>query len=117
MYFNTLDQYRRRRKVKDDHIHFAHCLNVLHSFQSYVCKQNLVSSTAHTVRTVHAVRTVHTRKVGLAGFDTRRWLCEDTLHTHSHDHKDTVSNPSDLVTKSYIVDSFTNVGICLGQHH
>ena len=86
-----------KRKVKDDHLHFAHYLDVLGSFISYVCKQNLISSTNHTVRTVH------TRKVGMAAFDTKRWVCEDTVHTHSHVHKDIVSNPSDLFSKSYIV--------------
>ena len=86
-------------KVKDDNLQFV---DVLCSFISYVCKQNLISSTAHTVRTVH------TRKVGLTAFDTKRWLCEDTVHNHSHGHKDTVS---DLFTKSSFVDSFTNVGI------
>ena len=63
-----------KRKVKDDHLHFAHSLDVLCSSKSHVCKQNLISSTNHTVRTVH------TRKVGLAAFDTKRWLCEDTVH-------------------------------------
>ena len=58
-------------------VHFAHYLNTLHSFQSYVCKQNLISSTAHTIRTTD------TRKIGLTAFDTKRWLCEDTAHTHS----------------------------------
>ena len=71
-----------KSEVKDDHLHFAHYLDVLHSFKSYVCKQNLISSTNHTVRTVH------TRKVGLTAFDTKRWLCEDTIHTPSHGHKD-----------------------------
>ena len=33
------------------------------------------------------------------------------VHTHSRCHKYTVSNPSDLFTKSYIVKYFTNVGI------
>ena len=93
------------RKVKDDHLHFAHYLDVLRSFKSYVCKQNLISSTNHIVRTVH------TRKVGMTAFDTKRWLCEDTVHTHSHGHKDTVPNPSDLLFKSYVVKYFTNVGI------
>ena len=50
---------------KDDHLHLAHYLDTLRSFQSYVCKQNLISSTAHTVRTVH------THKVGLTAFDTK----------------------------------------------
>ena len=85
------------RKVKDDHLHFAHYLDVLRSFKSYVCKQNLISSTDHTVRTVR-----------LTAFETKRWLCEDTVPTHSHDHKYTVSNPSDLFTKSYIVRCFSH---------
>ena len=56
-------------EVKDDHLHFTHYLNTLRSFQSYVCKQNLISSSAHTIRTTH------TRKIGLPAFDTKRWLC------------------------------------------
>ena len=76
-----------KRKVKDDRLHFAHYLDTLHRFQSYVCKQNLISSAAHTIRTTH------TRKIGLTAFDTKRWLCEDTVHTHSHGHKETLSGP------------------------
>ena len=67
-----------KRKVKDEHLHFTHQLDALHSFQTFVRKQNLISSTAHTVRTAHQ------RKVGLTAFDTKRWLCEDTIHTHPH---------------------------------
>ena len=74
-----------KRKLKDDHLHFAYYLDMVCSFKSYVCKQNLISSTNHTV---------HTLKVGMTAFDTKRWLCEYTVHTHSHGHKDTVSNPS-----------------------
>ena len=69
-----------KRKVKDDHLHFQHYLDTFKNFQSFVVKQNLISSTSHTVRTVHQ------RKIGLAAFDTKRWLCEDTIHTHSHGH-------------------------------
>ena len=36
-------------KVKDDHLHFEHYLDSLRSFRKFVCKQNLISSTAHTV--------------------------------------------------------------------
>ena len=85
-----------KRRVKDGHLLFALYLDVLRSFKSYICKQNLISSTNHTVRSVHI------RKVGLTAFDTKRWLCEDTVHTHSHGHKDTVSNPSDLLFNSYL---------------
>ena len=95
-----------KRKLTDDHLHFAHYLDVLRSFKLYVFKQNLISSTNHTVRTVH------TRKVGLRAFETKRWLCEDTVHTHSHDHKDTVSGPMALFGKSSdILKSFVITGI------
>ena len=67
-----------KRKVKYEHLHFTHYMVALRSFQTFVCRQNLISSTAHSVRTVHQ------RKVGLAAFDTKRWLCEDTIHAHSH---------------------------------
>ena len=83
-----------KRKVKDEHLHFTHYLNALHSFQTFVSKQNLISSTANTVRTVHQ------RKVGLTAFDTKRWLCEDAIHTHSHGHPDIVDDPEALVDKS-----------------
>ena len=83
-----------KRKVKDEHLHFTHYLDALHSFQTFVSKRNLISSTAHTVRTVHQ------RKVRLTAFDTKRWLFEDTIHTHSHGHRDTVDDPEALVDKS-----------------
>ena len=69
-----------KRKVKDEHLHFNHYLDALENFKLFVCKQNLISSTAHTVRTSD----VHQRKIGLTAFDTKRWLCSDTVHTLSH---------------------------------
>ena len=86
-----------KRKVKDEDLHFTHYLDALHSFQTVVSIQNLISSTAHTVRTVHQ------RKVGLTAFDTKRWLCEDTIHTHSHGHRDNVDDPEALVDKSLMI--------------
>ena len=60
----------------DDHLHFAHYLDVLRSFKSYACEQNLISSTNYTVRTVVAVR-------GYSSYSLAR-------------HKDTVSVPMAL---------------------
>ena len=92
-------------KVKDDHLHFAHYLGTSRSFRLFFCKRNLIPSTAHIVRTAH------TRKVGLTAFDTKRWLCEDTVDAHLHGHKDTASDPSCLFTNSYIVNCFTGGGL------
>ena len=96
-----------KRKVKDDHLHFAHYLDTLRSFKSYVCKQNLISSSAHTIRTTH------TRKVGLRALDTKRWLCEDVIHTHSHGHLATVSylGSMSLVNKSCFIECITDAGV------
>ena len=76
-----------KRKVKEERLHYNRYLDALHNFQSFVCKQNLISSTSHTVRTIHQ------RKIGFTAFDTKRWLCEDTIHTHSHGHFITVEFP------------------------
>ena len=68
------------KDVKDEHLHFQHYLDPLKNFHSFICKQKLISSTSHTVRSVHQ------RKIGLTAFDTKRWSCADTVHTHSHGH-------------------------------
>ena len=47
-----------KRKVKEEHLHFEHYLNALRNFESFICKQNSITSTAHTVRPVHQ------RKIG-----------------------------------------------------
>ena len=64
-----------KRSVKDAHLHFAHYLDALNNFRTYLFRQNLIKSTSHTVRTVHMC------KVGLTAYDTKRWLCDDTMHT------------------------------------
>ena len=46
----------------------------------------------------------------LTAFDTKRWMCEDTVRTHSHDHKDTVSDPVDHVDIAFLVDCITDAG-------
>ena len=88
-----------KRKVKDDHLHFQHYLDAFRNFHSFICKQNLISSTAHTVRSIHQ------RKIGLTAFDTKRWLCEDLVHTHSYGHHRTVDFPSDLKNESFITST------------
>ena len=85
-----------KRKVNDVHLHFRHYLDAFQNFHFSICKQNLISSTAHTVRSVHQ------RKIGLTVFATKRWLCSDTIHTHSHGHHYTVKLRSDQEKKLFI---------------
>ena len=39
-----------RRSVKDAHLHLAHYLDALNNFRTYLCRQNLIKSSSHTVR-------------------------------------------------------------------
>ena len=69
-----------KRKITENRLYFHHYLDAFKNFHSFVVKQNLISFTKHTVRTIHQ------RKIGLTAFDTKRWLCDVTIHTHSHGH-------------------------------
>ena len=74
-----------KRRVKDAHLHLEHYLDALFgNFHTYLCRQNRIKSTLHTVCTVHMC------KVGLTAYDTQRWLCEDTIHTHVNGHRSTL---------------------------
>ena len=55
-----------------------HTVDALNNFHTLLCWQNLIKSTLHTARRVHMC------KVGLTAYDTKRWLCDDTIHTHGH---------------------------------
>ena len=92
-----------KRKVKDEHLHFSHYLDAINNFHSFVCSQNLISTTAHTVRSVHQ------RKLGLTAFDTKRWLCSDTIHTHSYGYHDTTEFPDELRNDSFITCTVAEV--------
>ena len=67
-----------KRRVKDAHLHFEYYLDALTNIHTYVCRQNLINSTLHTVYT------------GLTAYDTKRWLCEETIHIHAHGHRSTL---------------------------
>ena len=60
--------------VKDAHLHFEHRLGAIRNFHTYLCRQNLIKSTLHKVHTVDMC------KVGLTAYDTKRWLCDNTIH-------------------------------------
>ena len=72
------------RRVKDAHLHFEYYLDALKNFHVYLCRQNLIKSILHTVRTVHMC------KVGFTAYDTKRWMCADTIHTHADGHRSTL---------------------------
>ena len=64
-----------KRYVKDAHLQFAHYLDAPNNFHTYLCRQHLVKSTLHTVRTVHMC------KVGLTAYHTKTVV---VWRYHSH---------------------------------
>ena len=52
-----------KRRMKDAHLHFEYYLDALKNFHTYLCRQNLIKSILHTVRTVHMC------KVGMTSYD------------------------------------------------
>ena len=61
-----------KRKVMDEHLQFTHYLDALHSFQTFVSKQNLISSTAHTdcTSTKGWTNSIRYQKVAVLGYNT-----------------------------------------------
>ena len=43
-------------------------------------KQNFIKTKSHTISTYHQT------KVALTAFDTKRWICDDNIHTLAHGH-------------------------------
>ena len=43
-------------------------------------KQNQIKSVNHKIGTYHQT------KVALTAFDTKRWICDDNIHTLAHGH-------------------------------
>ena len=85
MFSNMLDLWKRRL-LKVLSVRLRMTTYVLNTTRMYFTASNLISTSAHTVRTVHR------RKVGFTAFDTKRWLWNDTIHAHSYGHRDTVDS-------------------------
>ena len=47
----------------------------------------------------------------MTAFDTKRWLCEDTVLTHSRGHKDTESDAMYLINRSFIIQCIIDAGV------
>ena len=55
----------------------------------------------------------------MTAFDTKRWLCEDIVHTYAEDtyaHEDTVSDPMHLVNQSFIGKCIVDAGVLIRNH-
>ena len=66
------------RRVEGAHLHFVHYLDALNNFHTYLCRQNLIKSTLHTVCTVHMC------KVGLTQYMIQNGVCVTIPSTPMH---------------------------------
>ena len=69
-----------KKSVKKKHLRHVNYKHVREKLGTVVVKQNVIKSKAHTISTYH------TKKVALTAFDTKRWICEDNIHTLSFGH-------------------------------
>ena len=69
-----------KKSVKDKHLHFCHYKASLDDMRVFVCGENHIWSHAHTITTEHRT------KIALSPFDTKRWLCDDGIHTLAYGH-------------------------------
>ena len=65
------------RKAFLRHVHFKTSLNEL---STVTVRQNTIQSKHHVLRSMHQT------KVALTAFDTKRWICDDNIHTRAYGH-------------------------------
>ena len=65
--------------VKEAHLRHKHFKDALENLCTVIVAQNVIKSKAHTISSYHQ------NKVSLT-FDTKRWICEDNVHTLAHGH-------------------------------
>ena len=70
-----------KKSVKKKHLRHVNYKNVHRDLSTVVVKQNVIKSKAHTISTYH------TSKVALTAFDTKRWICDDNIHTLALGHR------------------------------
>ena len=69
-----------KKSVKKTHLKHQHYKDTLNNLSTVTLKQNVIKSKAH------AIGSYHQTKVALTGFDTKRWICSNNIHTLAHGH-------------------------------
>ena len=70
--------------VKNQFLSHAVYVDTWKNMSSVIVKQNIIKSREHVIGTYHQTKT------SLTGFDTKRWICDDNIHTLAYGHVDTV---------------------------
>ena len=73
-----------KEAVKDAHLRHEQYLNTLNKLSTVNVSQNLIQSKHHQLHSINV------KKVALTGFDTKRWLLNDGIHTLAHGHYETL---------------------------
>ena len=73
-----------KRSVKDAHLRHHHYLTTLTSLTPIKVSQNLIRSKHHQLQSVNV------KKTALTAFDTKRWICDDGIHTLAYGHYKTL---------------------------
>ena len=66
--------------VKRTHLRHNHFVECLEQLTVLDVQQNLFRSRNHTITSISV------KKVGLSGFDNKRWILDDGVHTLAHGH-------------------------------
>ena len=69
-----------RKSVRKRHIRHKHFQGVLDNLNTIYVKQNTLKSSNHSISSYHQT------KVSLTGFDTKRWIMDDGIHTLAYGH-------------------------------
>ena len=73
-----------KESVKQMHLRHTHYKKVLEELSTISVKQNVIKSKAHTIATYNQTR------VALTAFDSKRWICDDNIHTYAFGHYKTL---------------------------
>ena len=68
--------------VKRAYLRHHHYREVLDNLSTVRVKQNVIKSRHHQIGTYHQ------NKAALTAFDTKRWICDDGIHTLAYGHCD-----------------------------
>ena len=69
-----------KKSVKDTHLRHNRYKVVQKTLSVVTVGQNIIKSKTHDVSTYHM------KKIGLSAYDTKRWICDDNVHTLAHGH-------------------------------
>ena len=72
-----------KESAKKPYLRHTHYKKVLTNLSTITVKQNVIKRKSYSVSTYHQTNVV------LTSFHTKRWICDDGIHTLAHGHRKT----------------------------